>query len=97
MNILEVVQLVIQSGTMAKCGEIFVLDIVDLVNNLITLDDLKQTQMQRLSSQGLDLDRIYINIYLILKKRLKNTEYKQIFIEKSIEFYIDRAKNIQKH
>lgn len=98
MTIPEAVQLVIQAGSMAKGGEIFVLDmgdpvkIVDLANNLIRLSGFEPSVDIDIRFTGLRPGEKLYEELLMSEEGLMDTEHKKIFIGKPIEFDVNETK-----
>ena len=94
MTIPEAAQLVLQSGAMAKGGEIFVLDmgeqikILDLAKELIRLSGFEPNQEIPIAITGLRPgEKLYEEI-LINYDDMKSTRHQKIFIEKPSDFEI---------
>ena len=102
MTIPEAVQLVIQAGSMAKGGEIFVLDmgdpvkILDLANNLITLSGFEPNVDIEIKFTGLRPGEKLYEELLMSEEGLTNTDHKKIFIGKPIDFDMKKNKKILK-
>ena len=94
MTIPEAVGLVIQAGSMAKGGEIFILDmgdpvkIVDLANNLIRLSGFEPNVDIKIEYSGLRPGEKLYEELLMSEEGIKNTRNKKIFIGKPVEFDI---------
>lgn len=92
MTIPEAVSLVIEAGSMAKGGEIFVLDmgepvkIADLAKNLITLSGLEPDIDIKIKYTGLRPGEKKYEELLMDEENLTSTENKKIFIGQPIEF-----------
>lgn len=88
MTIPEASQLVLQSGAMAKNGELFVLDmgkpvrIYDLAENMIKLSGLRPMQDIQIIETGLRPGEKLYEELLIQSETLSNTDNELIFIEK---------------
>jgi FlaA1/EpsC-like NDP-sugar epimerase len=88
MTIQEASQLVIQAGAMAKCGELFVLDmgkpvkIYDLAENMIRLSGLVPGQDIPIVEIGLRPGEKLYEELLIRAEELDKTENNMIFIER---------------
>lgn len=91
MTIPEAAQLVIQAGSMAKGGEIFVLDmgepvkIVDLANDLIKLSGYQPGLDIKIEYTGLRPGEKLYEELLIDEVALTSTEHDKIFVEKPTE------------
>lgn len=98
MTIPEAVQLVIQAGSMAKEGEIFVLDmgdpikIVDLADNLIRLSGFEPNVDIDIKFTGLRPGEKLYEELLMSEEGLTDTGHKKIFIGKPVDFNIERYK-----
>lgn len=92
MTIPEAVSLVLQAGSYAKGGEIFVLDmgkpvrIYDLAENLIKLSGYKPNIDIKIEITGLRPGEKLYEELLMEEEGLQNTENKLIYIGKPIEF-----------
>ena len=90
MTISEAVQLVLKSGSMAKGGEIFVLDmgqpvkIYDLAENLIKLSGFQPGIDIRIEFTGLRPGEKLYEELLTAKEGLKNTKNNKIFVTKPV-------------
>lgn len=88
MTIPEAAQLVIQAGSIAKGGEIFVLDmgkpvkIVDLARDLITLSGYKPDVEIKIEYTGLRPGEKLYEELLMDEVALTSTEHDKIFVEK---------------
>jgi FlaA1/EpsC-like NDP-sugar epimerase len=97
MTIPEAVQLGIQAGSMAKGGEIFILDmgdpvkIVDLANNLITLSGFEPGVDIKIEYSGLRPGEKLYEELLMAEEGLTNTDNKKIFVGKPIDINTDRV------
>jgi len=96
MTIPEAAQLVLQSGAMAKGGEIFVLDmgeqikIIDLARQLIRLSGFEPEEEISIDITGLRPgEKLYEEI-LINKDDMGSTRHQKIFIEKPAIFDIEK-------
>ncbi len=98
MTIPEAVGLVIQAGSMAKGGEIFILDmgdpvkIVDLANNLIRLSGFEPDVDIKIEYTGLRPGEKLYEELLMSEEGLTNTDNKKIFIGKPVDFDLDKVK-----
>ncbi|WP_434794255.1 UDP-N-acetyl-alpha-D-glucosamine C6 dehydratase [Terrisporobacter petrolearius] len=98
MTIPEAVGLVIQAGSMAKGGEIFILDmgdpvkIVDLANNLIRLSGFEPDVDIKIEYTGLRPGEKLYEELLMSEEGLTNTDNKKIFIGKPVDFDVDNVK-----
>ena len=88
MTIPEAAQLVIQAGSMAKGGEIFILDmgspvkILDLANDLIRLSGLEPEKDIKIQFTGLRPGEKLYEELLMDEEGMTNTNHKKIFIGK---------------
>lgn len=95
MTIPEAVNLVLQAGTYAKGGEIFVLDmgdpvkIADLAANLIKLSGLKPGKDIEIVYTGLRPGEKLYEEKLMAEEGLKKTDNELIFIGQPIDFDMD--------
>lgn len=95
MTIPEAAQLVIEAGSMAKGGEIFVLDmgrpvkIVDLAKDLIRLSGFEPDRDIKIKFTGLRPGEKLYEELLMDEEGIKNTKHKKIFIGKpgKYDFY----------
>lgn len=100
MTIPEAVGLVIQAGSMAKGGEIFILDmgepvkILDLANNLIRLSGFEPGVDIKVEYTGLRPGEKLYEELLMSEEGITKTENKKIFIGRPVDFSIDR---VEKH
>ncbi|PAB59415.1 nucleoside-diphosphate sugar epimerase [Anaeromicrobium sediminis] len=103
MTIPEAVQLVIQAGSMAKGGEIFVLDmgepvkIVDLAENLIRLSGFEPYREVDISFTGLRPGEKLYEELLMEEEGLQATKHKKIFIGQPLNInrsYLDRELSV---
>jgi FlaA1/EpsC-like NDP-sugar epimerase len=107
MTIPEAAQLVIQAGSIAKGGEIFVLDmgkpvkIVDLARDLITLSGYKPDVEIKIEYTGLRPGEKLYEELLMDEVALTSTEHDKIFVEKPnnidlefVEKSIEQFKNV---
>ncbi len=100
MSIPEAVSLVMQAGTYAKGGEIFVLDmgepvkIDDLARNLIKLSGFKPDVDIKIDYTGLRPGEKLMEEKLMAEEGLRTTESKRIFIGNPIDF--DRDEFVSK-
>ena len=91
MTIPEAVQLVIQAGSMAKGGEIFILDmgqpvkILDLATNLIKLSGLEPGKDIKINYSGLRPGEKLYEELLMAEEGIIDTQHEKIFIGKPIE------------
>ncbi len=92
MTIPEASQLVMQAGAMAKCGELFVLDmgkpvkIIDLAENMIKLSGLKPYSDIDIVEIGLRPGEKLYEELLIKTENLDKTENNMIFIERDTPY-----------
>jgi len=101
MTIPEAVQLVIQAGSLADQGEIFVLDmgtpvkIVDLARNLIELSGLVPDQDIKIEFTGLRPgEKLYEELLVSGENGARSTKFTNIFVAESLTPYglrLDRA------
>lgn len=95
MTIPEAAQLVIQAGSMAKGGEIFVLDmgkpvkIVDLANDLIRLSGLEPGKDIKIKFTGLRPGEKLYEELLMDEEGIIDTNHKKIFIGKPGNYEYD--------
>ena len=95
MTIPEASSLVLQSGAMAKNGELFVLDmgqpvkVLDLAENLIRLSGLIPYQDINIIETGLRPGEKLYEELLVKDERLIKTDNKKIFIEKDKPVSLD--------
>jgi len=95
MTIPEAAQLVIQAGSIAKGGEIFVLDmgkpvkIADLARDLITLSGLKPDVDIKVEYTGLRPGEKLYEELLMDEVALTSTEHNKIFVEKPMDIDVD--------
>ena len=98
MLIPEAAQLVLQAGTYAKGGEIFVLDmgkpvkIYDLAVNLIKLSGFEPFKDIDIKITGLRPGEKLYEELLMSEEGLEETEHKKIFIGKPANFDLDKLK-----
>ena len=91
MTIPEAVQLVIQAGSMAKGGEIFVLDmgepikILDLAKNMIRLSGLQLDIDIKIEFTGLRPGEKLFEELLMLEEGLQKTQHQKIFIAQPLD------------
>ena len=91
MTIPEAVQLVIQAGSMAKGGEIFILDmgqpvkILDVATNLIKLSGLEPGKDIKINYSGLRPGEKLYEELLMAEEGIIDTQHEKIFIGKPIE------------
>lgn len=102
MTIPEAVSLILQAGTLARGGEIFVLDmgepvkILDLAENLIRLHGKEPYNEIEIQFTGLRPGEKLFEELLMAEEGLRNTANKKIFIGKQIEIDEEEFdKNIQ--
>lgn len=95
MTIPEACQLVLEAGSMAKGGEIFILDmgqavkILDLAKDLIRLSGFEPDVDIKIEITGLRPgEKLYEEI-LLDKEKMDETCHKKIYVEKSINFEYD--------
>lgn len=99
MSISEAVQLIIQAGTIGNCGEIFVLDmgelikIKDLAKDLIKLSGFTEDDFEIKYTGLRPGEKLYEEI-LIDEERTKVTKFEKIYIAPPIE--IDNDKFLRK-
>ncbi|MEG0372214.1 MAG: nucleoside-diphosphate sugar epimerase/dehydratase, partial [Clostridium sp.] len=95
MTIPEAAQLVIQAGSMAKGGEIFILDmgkpvkIIDLAKDLIRLSGLEPGRDIKINYTGLRPGEKLYEELLMDEEEIRNTEHKKIFIGKPGQYSFD--------
>lgn len=95
MTIPEAAQLVIQAGSIAKGGEIFVLDmgkpvkIVDLARDLITLSGYKPDVEIKIEYTGLRPGEKLYEELLMDEVALTSTEHDKIFVEKPNNIHLE--------
>jgi len=98
MTIPEAVQLVLQSGSMAKGGEIFVLDmgepvkIIDLAEELIKLSGFEPYEDIDIKIIGLRPGEKLYEELLMDEEGVQNTKYKKIYIGKPQSFDVGKLK-----
>lgn len=98
MTIPEAVQLVLQSGSMAKGGEIFVLDmgepvkIIDLAEELIKLSGFEPYEDIDIKIIGLRPGEKLYEELLMDEEGIQNTKYKKIYIGKPQSFDVEKLK-----
>ena len=98
MLIPEAAQLVLQAGTYAKGGEIFVLDmgkpvrIYDLAINLIKLSGFEPFEDIDIKITGLRPGEKLYEELLMSEEGLEETGHKKIFIGKPANFNLDKLK-----
>jgi FlaA1/EpsC-like NDP-sugar epimerase len=87
MTIPEAAQLVIQAGSLCRCGETFLLDmgdpvrIVDLARNLIELSGLTPDQDIKIEFTGLRPgEKLSEELFSTSEDRFRNTKYPKIFV-----------------
>lgn len=95
MTIPEACQLVLEAGSMAKGGEIFILDmgqavkILDLAKDLIRLSGFEPDVDIKIEITGLRPgEKLYEEI-LLDKEKMDETCHKKIYVEKAINFEYD--------
>jgi len=99
MTIPEAVQLVIQAGSMAKGGEIFVLDmgepvkILDLAKNMIRLSGLQLDIDIKIEFTGLRPGEKLFEELLMSEEGLKNTQHQKIFIAQPLDIDFQMLKS----
>ncbi len=99
MTIPEAAQLVIQAGSLAEGGEIFVLDmgnpvkIVDLARDLISLSGYKPDVDIKIEYVGLRPGEKLYEELLMDEIALTSTEHDKIFVEKPKDAHIDFIEN----
>jgi FlaA1/EpsC-like NDP-sugar epimerase len=99
MSISEAVQLIIQAGTIGNCGEIFILDmgelikIKDLAKDLIKLSGFSEDDFEIKYTGLRPGEKLYEEI-LIDEERTKVTKFEKIYIAPPIE--IDNDKFLRK-
>lgn len=90
MTIPEAVQLVIQAGSMAKGGEIFVLDmgepvkIIDLARSLITLSGFEPNVDIKIEFIGLRPGEKLYEELLMAEEGITDTRHEKIFVAKPL-------------
>lgn len=95
MTIPEAAQLVIQAGSIAKGGEIFVLDmgepvkIADLARDLISLSGLEPNVDIKIEYTGLRPGEKLYEELLMDEVALTSTEHRKIFVEKPTDYDIE--------
>ena len=98
MTIPEAVQLVLQSGSMAKGGEIFILDmgepvkIIDLAEELIKLSGFVPYEDIDIKIIGLRPGEKLYEELLMDEEGIQNTKYEKIYIGKPQEFEVEELK-----
>ncbi|MSU00250.1 polysaccharide biosynthesis protein [Tissierella pigra] len=96
MTIPEACQLVLQSGSMAKGGEIFILDmgepvkIIDLARDLITLSGLEPDIDIKIEITGLRPGEKLFEELLLNTEIMEKTSHDKIYIEEPMEFKHDK-------
>jgi FlaA1/EpsC-like NDP-sugar epimerase len=99
MTIPEAVQLVIQAGSMAKGGEIFILDmgepvkIVDLARDLIRLSGFEPDKDIKIHYTGLRPGEKLYEELLLAEEGISQTRHEKIFIGKPISIDSDELYN----
>lgn len=95
MTIPEACQLVLEAGSMARGGEIFILDmgqavkILDLAKDLIRLSGFEPDVDIKIEITGLRPgEKLYEEI-LLDKEKMDETSHKKIYVEKAINFEYD--------
>ena len=95
MTIPEAAKLVIQAGTMAKGGEIFILDmgqsvkILDLAKDLIKLSGFEPDVDIKIEFTGLRPGEKLYEELLLAEEGIESTRHKSIFVGKPMEFNYD--------
>jgi len=98
MTITEAAQLVLEAGSMAKGGEIFILDmgepvkILDLAENLIRLSGLVPNQDIKIEFTGLRPGEKLYEELLMAEEGLTATKHEKIFISKPISIDNEQMK-----
>ncbi|TYQ15980.1 UNVERIFIED_CONTAM: FlaA1/EpsC-like NDP-sugar epimerase [Acetivibrio alkalicellulosi] len=99
MTIPEAVQLVIQAGSMAKGGEIFILDmgepvkIVDLARDLIKLSGFEPDKDIKIHYSGLRPGEKLFEELLLAEEGITETKHQKIFIGKPVKFDYNELNN----
>jgi FlaA1/EpsC-like NDP-sugar epimerase len=100
MTIPEAVQLVLQTGSIAKGGEIFILDmgepvkIVDLAKDLIRLSGFEPEEEIKIQFTGLRPGEKLFEELLLEEEGISDTVHEKIFIGKPLYFSLEKVEEV---